>query len=155
MAVALKLAPRDARIASSYREVAAALALRMRRERERENTSDTIPPLPGALPAPLDTPPPESQGELVERVERLSAAHRAEPDNTELALELVDAMMALERDQEAHAVLSARLEDASPAEREALAPRAREVLVRLAEHAREAGRDEEASLYDDERRRLE
>ncbi|MCB9577856.1 MAG: tetratricopeptide repeat protein [Polyangiaceae bacterium] len=136
LAVALRIAPRDAHVAAAYREVAAALALRARREREPEPESN----------ATHDTTPPEAE-DTDERAERLSAALRADPDNLELAVELADTLLSLSRVEEAHAVLSARIEDATDAERERLRPRVRETLARLVERARDSGRLDEASLY--------
>jgi hypothetical protein len=52
------------------------------------------------------------------------------------------------------ALLSARLEDAPPAERDVLVPRVRATLERLAAVAEEAGRAGEASLYRDAIRAL-
>ncbi len=87
------------------------------------------------------------EAELSERVEVLTALLRADPTRDEVVDELVEALTLLGRGLELLALLSARLEDAPPERREALAVHQRAVLTRLEADAREAGRNEEASLY--------
>lgn len=81
------------------------------------------------------------------RVEELTRRLQAEPLDDTAADELASLLELLGRGHELLALMSARLEDASPERRTLLAPRARAVLERLAVQAEEAGRREEASLY--------
>ena len=87
------------------------------------------------------------EAELSERVEVLTALLRADPTRDDVVDELVSALTLLGRGLELLALLSARLEDAPPERREALAVHQRAVLTRLEADARDAGRNEEASLY--------
>ncbi len=62
---------------------------------------------------------------------------------------LVDVLGRLGRDMELFALLSARWEDATPEEREAMVPKQRAVLARLAQTAEDQGRVLEAQLFRD------
>jgi tetratricopeptide (TPR) repeat protein len=83
------------------------------------------------------------------RAAELEQLLRARPDDDDVVTELAAALERLGRSHELFAVLSARLEEGPPPERERdyLARRDR-ALERLADDARRAGRDDEASLYE-------
>ena len=61
---------------------------------------------------------------------------------------LAEVLGRLGRDLDLLALLSARMEEGDDAARAEVAPRRREVLMRLAEGARAAGRASEAELYE-------
>jgi thioredoxin-like negative regulator of GroEL len=92
--------------------------------------------------------------ERASRVEELTRIFQANPDDQAVATELSGLLESLGRSHELLALLSARLEDAPPAERDVLVPRVRATLERLAAVAEEAGRAGEASLYRDAIRAL-
>jgi tetratricopeptide (TPR) repeat protein len=79
---------------------------------------------------------------------------QADPNDDAVADELAGCLLRLGRTHELFALLSARLDEATPTRREALLPRQREVLRRLETDARAAGRDDEASLYAEMRQAL-
>lgn len=83
-----------------------------------------------------------------QRAEALEHRLRADPQNHQLAIELADLLAKMRKDLDLFALLSARLEDATSEEREALVPRQRAVLERLIAAARKENRDDEASLYE-------
>jgi len=101
-------------------------------------------PAPVPRVADLVTFAPE---ELEARVEQRIAELRADPTRDDAVDELVTLLTHLDRGLELLALLSARLEDAPPERRESLVPHQRAVLMRLEAAAREAGREDEASLY--------
>lgn len=82
------------------------------------------------------------------RVEHLTRALQANPDDDAVVDELAHRLSRLGRSLELFALLSARLEDAPPDRRARLVPKQREVLARLAEDARAEGRDSEAELFE-------
>ncbi|MBN2193168.1 MAG: hypothetical protein JW751_10165 [Polyangiaceae bacterium] len=90
-----------------------------------------------------------------EEIVRLEGALRANPEDVEAAVRLGELLERLGRDLELFALVSARLEEASRAEREALLPLARSVLSRLETQARDAGRAGEVDLFVAFRRRLD
>jgi tetratricopeptide (TPR) repeat protein len=161
LAVALRLAPHDHETQRAYREVAAIVA-----EGQRAAARVSAPPRPEGVSGPpdpfeasvLDESAEDSEDSsvemLAEEAERLEAALRGDPDSIETVVRLVEVLERLDRDQELLALLSARLEEASSAERERLVPSARGVLGRLARQAKEAGRTDEAEIYDAMLRRL-
>src|SRR5262249_54177206 len=125
-----------------------------------------MPPRPDA-PAPvLVEPPPPDDVDVVETdgmplcegseggtddetvVDRLTDRLRADPNDNETAIALADALERLGRDLDLLALVSARIEEGDEAARAAFEPRRRGVLVRLAGQAREAGRTDEAALYE-------
>lgn len=81
------------------------------------------------------------------RVEELTQALRARPDDDSVIDELADLLLALDRSHELLALLSARLEDAPEARRAELLPKQQAVLERLEADARAKGRDAEATLF--------
>lgn len=140
LTIALRLAPRDHRIAEAYREVAAIVAVRTRHGRDEEPApgEDVTPAVPAATP----------DGESGEaRVDRLRAALHVDPDNVEVVLELAEALEGLGRDHDLLALLSARLDEANAIERRELEPRLRALLRRLRTAALAEGREADAELY--------
>ncbi|HEU4539454.1 MAG TPA: hypothetical protein VFS00_35285, partial [Polyangiaceae bacterium] len=92
----------------------------------------------GARPA---APPPVDE-------ELLTARVRANPDDLDAVAQLATLLEASDRDAELFALLSARIDEGDERTRQALAPRQRAVLERLARVARAAGRPAEAELYE-------
>jgi tetratricopeptide (TPR) repeat protein len=95
---------------------------------------------------------PSNDSDLVDvesaaRVDDLTRRLQADPTNDAVAEELSSLLEALGRGHELLALLSARLEDATPERRTGLAARLRATLDRLALLAQAAGRAEEAALY--------
>jgi hypothetical protein len=132
LAIALQLAPRDGRILSMFREVAAEAA---RVDRPR-------PPAPEQL---VSADPDPARDE--ERAARLTDQLRGDPERHEVALELADVLARLGRDLDLFALLSARLEDANDTTRSDLVPRQKAVLERLVEQARRHHRADEERMY--------
>jgi cellulose synthase operon protein C len=145
LAVALRLRPHDPHIREAYREVGEIIARAIPAEPDfgESATQDTRLPL-------VDL---SSESYSVEdapdamRVEELTRRLQADPKDDPAAEELIGLLELLGRGHELLALVSARLEDASPDRRAALAPRARAALARLAIEAEGAGRLEEASMY--------
>lgn len=81
------------------------------------------------------------------RVEDLSRRLQLDPTDDRVADELASLLEALGRGHELLALLSARLDDATPQRRVELIPRVRAILERLAAAAQAKGRADEASLY--------
>lgn len=152
LAIALKLAPHDRRVAEAYRQAAAALAARERRTRAaQESARGTAPAEPvesGAQQADTAHGADLADARDLELAERLQTRLRADPHNTAVVLELAETLERLGRDGELFALLSARLEDAEPHQRAELGSRARAVLERLAREARGRGNAAEALLYE-------
>lgn len=172
-ACALRLAPGDGDLQRAYRDVGARLAGSMplaptapepdAAEEEAPSSSPpspratrldrkTEPPTPGR-PFELGLSPPSAaypgEAEDAARVEELTRLLQLDPTQDAIVDELADRLTRLGRTHELLAVLSARLEDASPERRAALAPQQRAVLERLEEDARAAGRDLEAAFFRD------
>jgi tetratricopeptide (TPR) repeat protein len=121
LASALRLRPRDHDIERAYRAICArALA-------------------PSASPT----------GEDEARIEELTRALQAKPDDDAVVDELATRLARLGRTLELFALLSARLDEAPPERRARLVPRQRAVLERLEAEARAAGRTAEANLFRD------
>lgn len=161
--VALAIAPQDAEVMSVHRmlgeRIAVAAGMRP------PAIAPPPPPPPIIVEAPAEplvevqatAPAPplgellalaaEDDGALEARVEILTQRLQGDPSNEAVVDELVEGLTKLGRGLELLALLSARLEDATPERREAFLPRHREVLVRLEEEARAAGRDGEADLF--------
>ena len=139
LGVALQLLPRDGKILSLFREVAA----------EAAAAAKEIARVVGNPAGPGFDPARDEERALV-----LSERLRGDPSNHRVALELADALARLARDVEVFALLAARLEDATPKTRPDLVPRQIAALERLIETARRAQRDNEVELYADALRRL-
>ena len=142
LAIALQLLPRDAKILSAFREVAAMAS----------STARELAPAPHAPPSlPAASPDPARDEELAQT---LTDRLRGDPDNHAVAVQLADVLARLERHLELFALLSARLEDASEDVRTELLPRQREVLGHLVEQARRDKRADEERIYADALGRL-
>jgi tetratricopeptide (TPR) repeat protein len=143
LAVAVRFAPRDAPILAEYRAIGAAIA-----HGPRSEVAKTEPPPPPAvvelslaafaLPENADA-----------RADELSRILQADPSRDDVVDELARLLHGLGRSHELFALLSARLEDASPDRRVALLPATRMALSTLEASARAEGHDEEASLFRD------
>lgn len=152
LAAALRLTPRDAELLRAYRDVGAAIA---GVDASDDDTAFDAAEAPSATHRTvterpmldLSIAPPEENEELVARVEELTRRLQGAPDDDAIAAELIDALQALGRGHELLALVMARLEDASPARKLELAPRARRALSDLADAAAAAGRHDEAALY--------
>ncbi|WP_437501231.1 tetratricopeptide repeat protein [Sorangium sp. So ce1099] len=80
--------------------------------------------------------------------ERLADRLRADPTDEGVAAALAEVLARLGRDLDLLALLSARMDEGDEAVRQEVAPRRREVLLRLAARARSEGREAEAELYE-------
>lgn len=105
-------------------------------------------PIASAFEAESDDEPQPDTGDEA-RAEALLARVKADPNDHEAVDALVDVLGRLGRDMELFALLSARWEDATPEEREAMVPKQRAVLERLADAAEAQGRVLEAQLFRD------
>ena len=106
--------------------------------------------MPRAAPGPplLDpSPTAEVDPELAVRIEDLTRRLQGDPRDDAVADELASLLERAARGHELLALLSARLDDATPERRAALVPQARAALERLATEAQAAGRNDEAALY--------
>jgi tetratricopeptide (TPR) repeat protein len=139
LGVALQLLPRDGRILSMFREVAA----------ETAAVSKEI-----ARPQANRVSPEQDPARDEERAATLSERLRGDPLNHQVAIELADVLARLGRDVEVFALLAARLEDATDEVRPDLVPRQTATLERLIESARREKRDGEVEIYADALRRL-
>jgi tetratricopeptide (TPR) repeat protein len=139
LAIALQLAPRDAKILSLFRDAAAQASLVEKNEESR--------PLPAST---TNFDPLHDE----ERASRLTDQLRGDPERHEVAIELADTLARLGKDLELFALLSARLEDATAATRRDLLPRQKAVLTRLVEHARREGRRGDEKIYGEALARL-
>jgi tetratricopeptide (TPR) repeat protein len=104
------------------------------------------------LSLPSDSEPPvDLDATLLEnaeaRIEDLTRKLLGDPANDAVADELGGLLERAGRGHELLALLSGRMEDATPERRKELAPKAKAALLRLAEEAEAAGRKEEASLF--------
>jgi tetratricopeptide (TPR) repeat protein len=129
LAEALRIRPRDEALRRAYRDVGARIAGRP------------------AAPFPPATPVAEPALDDEARVEELTRRFHAAPADDGAADELASLLEKLDRGHELLALLSARIEDATPERRSVLAPRARAALERLATQAAKAGREAEADLF--------
>jgi tetratricopeptide (TPR) repeat protein len=158
LAAALRLRPQDVELRRAYRAMG---ALVIRNDPTRPGTDHAAPEAEDPPPAPHGTERPfslelglapersgtEDEARAGARVEQLTRQLQADPRDDAAADELASLLELLGRGHELLALLSARLEDATPEQRVVLAPRARAALARLAVEAEEAGRLEEAALY--------
>ncbi len=147
-ALAVRAAPQDRRAATELRRLAR-LPGGSASPVEVEAAPQARPTPTLAAPAPPSTPP-EHVEELPDEVlaDQLADRVRADPGDHATALRLARVLSRLGRDMELLALLSARIEEGGEAVREELAPMRRACLLRLAEVARDAGRSDEASLYE-------
>ena len=157
LAAALRLRPRDPQLLRVYRDVGALVAGRGEEEGgdappsdfpESEPESATHRTTVTERPVlDLSFAAPEEDADAAARVEDLTRKLQANPADDTVVDELLSVLESLGRGHELLALVSARLEDASPERRAVLAPRARAALSRLATEAESAGRLDEASLY--------
>ncbi|WP_437314516.1 tetratricopeptide repeat protein [Sorangium sp. So ce385] len=120
------------------------------------DSSDTSTDLPDMPPVPNSVTLAEGQAPFARALgvddellaERLADRLRADPTDHGVAMALADVLERLGRDLDLLALLSARLEEGDEAARQEVAPRRRDVLVRLAGRARAEGRAAEAELYE-------
>ena len=165
LAAALRLSPHDVDLRRAYRDVGALVA-RVEPdapEPSTPNESATFAeveegsavhasnanerPFAVDLALAAEAPSTEEEVRAGSRAEELTRRLHANPGDDAAADELGSLLELLGRGHELLALLSARLEDATPERRAILAPRARAVLARLAEQAEIAGRLDEAALY--------
>ncbi len=168
LAIALKMRPRDARALAEYRAVGARVARGPDRDQvakappsgEAERNDSRTRTEPPHSPAPFDLalapasmPPLDATSDPPEgaevRVDELTHRLQADPSRDDVADELAGLLRMLGRSHELLALLSARLEDATPARRAELLPATRATLESLARDATTAGRDSEAQLFRD------
>jgi tetratricopeptide (TPR) repeat protein len=161
LAAALRLRPRDGELLRAYRDVGALVArealgpeadepmepadpsVPFAEDEEKSATHRTVterPVLDLSLPA-------EQDAEVAARIDDLSRRLQGNPADDAVADELATLLEQAGRGHELLALLSGRLEDATPERRAILAPRASAALERLALEATAAGRHEEAALY--------
>jgi tetratricopeptide (TPR) repeat protein len=125
LAAALRLGPHDPELRRAYRELGALLV-------------DAASTAGGHV---------ADEAQAAARVDDLTRRLHADPRDDLAAEELASLLQSLHRGHELLALLSARLEDATPERRNVLAPRARAALERVASEADMQGRLEEAALY--------
>jgi tetratricopeptide (TPR) repeat protein len=169
LGLALRLRPRDRGIGSAFRRVAAEVA----RPPAPAPAAPVSEPPPSA-PKPPSTPGGPSDGAETLAIEPFHAAIdfgddegagaedaddealaeqlgdrlRADPSDHATAMALVEVLTRLGRDLDLLGLISARIEEGDEDVRAELAPLRREVLLRLAQAAREKGRRSEAELYE-------
>lgn len=113
-----------------------------------EGDGEPTPPMLGDPLADLEAEAgDEEQAELELRAEQLSERLRADPNDDAAVAELCAALEVLGRDLDLLALLSARIDEVSGEQREAYVIQRRAVLGRLIVASSEAGRAEEAALY--------
>ena len=154
LAAALRLRPRDTELLRVYREVGALIVDEaagpvssppFEGDEQPSATHRTVterPLLDLSLPAELDADP-----NVAARIDELTRRLQGDPGDDAVADELASLLEQAGRGHELLALLSARLEDATPERRPLLVPRARAALERLAVDAQAAGRHEEAALF--------
>ncbi len=156
LAVALRLAPRDAAIAAAYREVGAAIAnLPSSHETRAPEPLAASPSAPPATSAVLTPASPTHEGDDEAEVENLTRKLHANPADEGTAETLVVLLMRLARHHELLALLQTRVEDAPREKRAKWIPALRSTLEALEADARERGSDGEAGFYAEERARLD
>jgi tetratricopeptide (TPR) repeat protein len=153
LAAALRLRPRDAELDRAYRDVCARLAPAVAPTPALASTS--TPSATALPPFASDSDPGDDAALAASRVEELIRFLQADPARDDVVDELAALLVRLGRSLELLALLSARLEDATPERRAQLLPPQRAVLARLEEEALAAGRASEASLFRDARRMLD
>jgi tetratricopeptide (TPR) repeat protein len=146
LAVALRLRPGHHGALEAYRHVGAQIA-------GRDQDLSLAPPQARRTIVDLaaDTEPPlsDDQIERAARVEELTRRLHGDSGDDAVADELASLLESLGRSHELVALLSGRLEDASPERRAVLAPHAYAALARMAEKADADGRTGDATLYRD------
>jgi tetratricopeptide (TPR) repeat protein len=165
LGAALRLSPADHAVGDAYRAVGARIVGITPEAAEASRFNDTVAPPEAQEDRVLHSEPPpridlasadfdSDDAELDARVDSLTRRLQGDPSNDEVAGELVDLLLRLERNHELLALLSARLEDATPAARGRWVPAQRTVLERLEKEARSRGSEVEANFYADTRAKL-
>lgn len=170
LGAALRLRPQDPDLRSAYREVGALVAGRVAEPEEDRGAASEFPEEEEASathhrPSLTDRPPlalagqalpkldlslpSDEDAEGAARVEELTQRLQGNPGDDAVADELFALLETLGRGHELLALVSARLEDATPERRANLAPRARAALERMAAAAEGAGRSLDATLFRD------
>jgi tetratricopeptide (TPR) repeat protein len=153
LAAALRLRPRDPELLHAYRDIGALVA----REASGPASSPSFEDA-DELSAThrifaersllLDrSEPPEADPALAARIDELTRRLQGDPTDDAIADELASLLEQAGRGHELLALLSARIEDATPERRPFLIPLAHAALERLAGEAQAAGRHDEAALY--------
>ena len=146
LGAALRLVPGDEAARRAYREAGLRVAGVTSTADDPEPAS--VPAWVGIDPESTSTHGPETNDAVDHaRVEELTRKLHADPTDDEVIDELATRLLRLGRTHELFALLSARLDEAAVGRREALLPKQREVLKRLEDDARQAGREDEAALY--------
>jgi hypothetical protein len=161
VAVALRLRPHDESARAWMRELGFAIAGESPPE-TRTALRAAPPALDIALlpdtaptgdsrqaPAPLPVLEALDDAQAEARVEELTRRVQAAPNDDRVIDELSILLERLGRGHELLALLSARIDEATPERRAILVPRARQALAHLEAEARANGRDSEANLYRD------
>ena len=158
LGTAIRLAPHDETVRAAFRDAGhrvAGLARGPGAPKDGGRSPESAPTWTGRPRADAEAPASE-EAEVKEpvdeardhaRVEDLTRKLQADPTDDSVVDELSTCLLRLGRTHELFALLSARLDEAGPDRREALLPKQREVLGRLEEDARAAGRTDEANLY--------
>lgn len=164
LGAALRLRPQDPELRRAYREVGALVAGRGAEpevdlgaasefpEAEEASATHHRPTLaegPSLPKLDLSLASDEDDAEGAARVEELTQRLQGNPGDDAVADELLALLESLGRGHELLALVSARLEDATPERRANLAPRARAALERMAVVADAAGRTLDATLFRD------
>jgi cellulose synthase operon protein C len=158
---ALRIRPHDGALRLSFREAGAVIAGIVSSEAagvgeaasgaERRADGDGTP----GRSFSFDLAPEEPDGDddaraaAAARVEDLARRFQSNPRDDATGDELGSLLESLGRGHELLALLTARIEDATPEGRASLVPRARAALAHLAAKADEAGRADEANMYRD------
>jgi hypothetical protein len=154
----MRIAPDDAVVKSAYREAGQRLAGVSRPQPEPVDTRETTANLAAWVELDVESTMHGSEADEATdhaRVEDLTRKLHADPTDDRVVDELATRLLRLGRTHELFALLSARLDEAGDDRREALLPKQREVLGRLEDDARAAGRDDEAALYREARQMLD
>ena len=151
--VAIRIAPHDVNAKRAFREAGSKLAgvkeVAIVHLKPEPWSAEAAPTWMGHdLPVASEAPMTEfDEAQDHARVEELTRKLQSDPTNDDVVDELSTCLLRLGRTHELFALLSARLDEVGPERREALLPKQREVLLRLEEDARGAGRDDEAALF--------
>lgn len=135
LAAALAIKPSSIELEGRYRAVSERIG----------RAAGLRPPTTVMAPPAASTPPTPEEDEA--RIEALTRMLQADPTNDTVVDDLALRLTRLGRSMELLALLSARLEEAPPERRAELLPRHRQVLERLENESRAAGRDAEADLF--------
>lgn len=163
LGAALRLRPQDPDLRSAYREVGALVAGRSAEREPDRGAASEFPETEEASathhrPAMSEGPAlpkldlslaADEDAEGAARVEDLTRRLQGNPGDDAVADELLTLLESLGRGHELLALVSARLEDATPERRASLAPRARAALERMAGAAETSGRTLDATLFRD------